>query len=183
MFKKLLATPCILSLFFGCGKEIESTKEKEKVFERPALESSNILLEVTYQADIQNNQKVSHELPNDGWARIPEKPIVLIGSPLTFKTKITFNESPLSILNQIEVISCNYLSVKLITPIDDPPADGYNHYFKGCFTMIDGEPEKVNYEPGQEFPFNKGNLISFEVNSSDSLGTLQIQSDIDVDWH
>jgi hypothetical protein len=183
MFKKLLTTPCLIALLFSCGKNIESSNDQKKTVTTPALETSNILLKVNYLAEESNYQAHNYQITGSGWARIPESPMVLEGSPLTFKTTISLNVSLLDVLDNSQEINCEYLSFRKLTPTEDPDSDGYNHSFKGCFTTIDGIKELVNYNPGQEFPIDKGNQLIFEVNNSDTSGSIEIQSDIEVDWH
>lgn len=183
MLKNLLTTPCFLALLFSCGKNIESSGDKKKVIDKPALESSSILMEVDYIAEESNHQTKEYEIEGSGWAMIPEAPFVLQGSPLSFKTIVSFNVATLSTLGTSQEISCEYQSFRQLTPTDEPPEDGFNHSFLGCFTYIEGIKEKVNYEPGQEFPIDEGNSLMFEVSNSETTGNIQIQSDIVIDWH
>lgn len=183
MLKKLLSKVCLLALFLSCGKNIESSGTDNDVTELPALKASRVLMEVSYAGEEVNSDINQYELLGSGWVRIPNAPFVKAGGPLTFKTNISFNVAAISTLNNPQEIVCEYLSFRQLTPTENPPEDGYNHSFKGCFTYISGVKETVNYTPGQEFPVDAGNLLILEVSSSDTVGSVQVQSDIEIDWH
>ncbi len=197
MLTKYFAAPCILGLFFGCGKEIKTTQQPGnyggKVINRHELNAKGLTLEVGYNptSDV-SSATVSYKTERSGWLTIPAQPTIEKGDALVITSRIFING--LKNNNSItENLYCDYKSIKINIEnrVEEDVAEenidkfGYYHTFLGCKEDVDndGEADQLNYEPGDRLPIDEARFISVEIKNSDSKNYLEFKSEIDVDWH
>jgi hypothetical protein len=182
---RILILGFISFVMVGCGKTVQNSSSDETqdpdIVRTPGLNTSE--LKINLEMNPQRDQfALAHvQLPEDGWARIPEAIAVKAGSPLIITSKIFLNTKN----NQASgELFCKYTSIRQVTGTDEPSADGYNHYFRGCFQDVDsdGEADELNYNVGHEVAVDKGNYITLEVQSDNSVNSLVINTEIEIDW-
>jgi hypothetical protein len=185
--RRFLSTSCLLvSIFaYSCGKKIQSSEKAEKIVITPALGVSVVNLKVGYISNEDKEGISEYQADHSGWAKIPNGPEVIEGSPLVFSTRIFINTPAITIKSGNSELYCDYTSIRLLTGSDTPTQDGYNHYFKGCKEDVDndGVADEMNYLPGDDVPIDEGKFIILHTSSSEYDGTIQVHSDIEVDWH
>ena len=174
-FANILFMSLMLS---SCGKEIASTNNDNnlRIQDQSALLGTSI--ELNYKKD-QNNKLFT--IPQGGWAKIPESPVVVSGEPDSFRSSVFFNTNTLSIASEIESIRCDYTSKKITQ--GDTDIVSYDHFFKGCYASIYSYEEELNYHPGQEILLDPGKQIIFNVVLFKESDDIEIASEINVVWH
>ncbi len=171
MLKLSISLSC-LGLIASCGKGIDSSGGS-RLAQTDALQSKT----VSFKAN--PDEILIYDIPNDGWATLPEKIHVNSGEADYILTKVSFNALSEEIdinTDSIENIICEYYSLK------NHKSDGYTHSLSSCYFYNIGKKHELNYQAGQEIALDKGNYILITVDASDDSKDLEIQSDIDIEW-
>ncbi len=184
LIKCLCCTPCLLSLFVGCGKEVVNSNSNSKVTRRPELNSGSIILNIKYVTRSQNYGESIFQTENSGWLVIPEQPYIKAGNALVVNSRIFFNLSN-DEDDQENPFYCDYTSTRLSNKkSEETNSFSYIHTFNGCFEDVDhdGQADELNYKPGNILTQDRDRLIKIDVESSDEASEI-LELESELNWY
>lgn len=167
---------CVLTT--GCGKKIQNAQsDSEKTKEPLYTHSYSLKAKLFKNGDSIIDGKI---LDTNALVKIPANLEVIEGNAGNQEAKIHFE------LAGASELFCVYKGgSKDRNPItNDDIKKGLTYKFQACFEDIDndGEPEEINYQPGQEIPFDVGTEVILEVVGADDREDNLTQADIDVEY-
>ncbi len=174
----------IATLMTGCGKGIMNSgaEDETTLVITDEVQASTISVSLNLEVD---EQASSTQLPDSGWAIIPESPIIKESTSDYVLTELFINaEDNLGTVDlyDYQAVICEYFSLKnQLTDSSSHP--NYTHTFNGCYYYHDGIREELNYLPGQEVAIDEGRYIVLAAHTSNSDQTTLLHLDIEVDWH
>lgn len=190
ILKKLFLAPCFMSLLVGCGKKAENTSPQKTTDETNQVvvlpgESGIKTMTIKYEKEILNSNTASLSVKAPAWARIPDAPVIISGDTRMMTTTFYFNFGELSINMSDNPVYCKFQSIKRVTGNPEIPLDEtFDHHFKGCFEDVDGDGvgDLLNFIPGDEIGVLKDHKIRMQISPSSDSKSLEVQSDIELDY-
>jgi len=187
--RKLLTTPCLITLLCGCGKEIKTSQNDLESMDRRYVKATNIILNINYNTADKTDALITYKSTRSGWLVIPHHPFIKGGSPSIINSKIYFNLKSADHLSS--EMFCEYTSIRissdqLVNQNNEQTSKlNYTHFFNGCSGDFEksGIPQELNYQPGDELPLDSGNYIVVQLKSTTSDDNIEFESEIEVDWH
>ena len=188
--KKLFLSLCFISLFIGCGKKAENTSPQKTIEETNQVvvlpgESGIKTLTVKYEKETINSNSTFLPVKAAAWARIPDAPVIVSGDTRMMTTTFYFNFGEISIDMLESPVYCKFQSIKRIHANPNIPLnETFDHHFKGCYEDVDGDGkgDLLNFIPGDEIGVLKDHNIRMQISTSSEAKSIEVQSDIELDY-
>lgn len=174
--------------FMACGKKAMNTDpnadDPRFITDTPALTGNSIKLTSSIDTDGNVTSNEFYQFEQDAWLKVPEFIFVESGAPLNYTARVYFNTDKVESFIGHRELFCEYRSAKQIGEEKQISFDGYYHHFVGCFEDLDqdGNPERINYNPGSQVAQDKNNFIRIEYVDGFTDNPTQISADLDIEW-